>query len=99
MVDLGAKLKELREEQGFSQRQVSMRVGVSSSMISAYESGSRQPSYEVLIKLTRLYKVSADYLLGISGQRTAAVQYSVSLDGLTPSRIALVEQLIKALKE
>lgn len=99
MVELGRKLKELRQERQWTQGYVAQRVGVTASLISAYETGIRQPSYEVLIRLTYLFNVSSDYLLGISGKKTANEQYLVSLDGLTPTKIALVTQLIAMLKE
>ena len=94
MVELGTKLRELRKERNWTQGQVAERIGGTASIVSAYENGIRQPSYEALIRLARLYGVSSDYLLGISGS-----QHLVSLDGLTPSKIALVSQLIDALKE
>lgn len=99
MVELGLRLKELRYERKWTQGQVAERIGVTPSVISAYETGIRMPSYEILIKLVRLFGVSSDYLLGINGKRTADSQYLVSLDGLTPSKIFLVSQLIDALRE
>lgn len=99
MVELGLRLKELRHERNWTQGQVAERVGVTPSVISAYETGIRMPSYEALLKLIRLYGVSADYLLGVSGKRTVDSQYLISLDGLTPSKISLVMQLIDALRE
>lgn len=99
MVELGVRLKELRRERNWTQGQVAERIGVTPSVISAYEIGIRLPSYEALLKLVRLYGVSADYLLGISGKRSSDSQYLVSLDGLSPSKIALVTQLINALRE
>ena len=99
MVELGAKLKELRQERQWTQGYVAQRVGVTASLISAYETGIRQPSYEVLIRLAHLFSVSSDYLLGITGRKTPDDQYLVSLDGLTPAKISLVTQLIAMLKE
>lgn len=99
MVELGTKLRELRRERGWTQAQVAERIGGTASVVSAYENGIRQPSYEALIRLSRLYGVSTDYLLGVSGRRTPDSRHLVSLDGLTPSKIALVTQLIDALKE
>lgn len=99
MVELGVRLKELRRERNWTQGQVAERIGVTPSVISAYEIGIRLPSYEALLKLVRLYGVSADYLLGISGKRSSDSQYLVSLDGLSPAKIALVTQLINALRE
>lgn len=99
MVELGLRLKELRQERRLTQGQVAERIGVTASIISAYENAIRMPSYEALLKLVRLYGVSSDYLLGISGKRTVDSQYLVSLDGLTPSKILLVTQLIDALRD
>lgn len=99
MVDFPTRLRELRKERGLTQGQVAGRLGVTPSMVSAYENGIRQPSYEVLIKIARLYGVSSDYLLGISGRRNPDSQHLVSLDSLSPSNIALVIQIIRALGE
>lgn len=99
MVDFSMRLRELRQERGWTQGQVAGRLGVTPSVVSAYENGIRQPSYEVLIKISRLYGVSSDYLLGISGRRTPDCQHLVSLDRLSPANIALISQLIRALGE
>lgn len=99
MVEFGTKLRELRTERGWTQRQVAERIGGTASIVSAYENEVRQPSYEALVRLARLYGVSTDYLLGLSGKCVSSGQYLVCLDGLTPSNIALVSQLIEALRE
>lgn len=63
MVNLGKKLKSLRLSENLTQSQVAERLNVSKTVISSYENDLRQPSYENLIKLARLYKVSTDWLL------------------------------------
>jgi len=40
-------------------------IGVRVSTISSYEVAARQPSYDVLIKIATLFKVTTDNLLGI----------------------------------
>ena len=62
MVDCSEKLKALREARGLTQLQVANRIGISKAMISAYETASTAPSIEVLIRLSRLFGVSVDYL-------------------------------------
>ena len=99
MVELGTKLKELRKQHEWTQVYVAKKVSVTSSVISAYENGIRQPSYEALIKLARLYGVSTDYLLGVSPKRSPESQHLVSLDGLTPEKISLITQLIDAMRD
>ena len=54
MVDCSEKLRALREARKLTQLQVANRVGVSKTMISAYETASKAPSIEVLTRLSRL---------------------------------------------
>lgn len=58
-----------------TQGQVAERIGGTASIVSTYENGIRQPSYEALLRLSRLYGVSTDYLLGVSGRRTPDSQH------------------------
>ncbi len=99
MIDMSKKLKELRIDMELTQGQVAKRIGVTSSMISAYENGIRQPSYDSLIKLAYLYGVSSDYLLGISDRKAVEPKNLVSLEGLSPAKISLVKQLISELRD
>lgn len=61
MVNFGEKIKKLRKEKKLTQKQLADLAGVAISAISAYESGNRYPSYEVLINLSHIFHVSIDY--------------------------------------
>ena len=65
MVDFGNKLKTLRLQEKWTQAQLAQKIGVTKSVISAYETGLRLPSYDVLIHIAKIFKVSTDYLLGV----------------------------------
>ena len=93
LVNMGQKMKRLRKENGFTQKQIAERIGLAVSAVSSYESGARYPSYEVLIKLARIYHVSADYLLGMTDER------KVDISGLEEEEIVLVSQLVDKLRE
>lgn len=69
-MNLGNKLKSLRTEKKLTQKQLADRVGLATSAISSYEAGSRYPTYEILIKFSRIFHVSTDYLSGIKDTRT-----------------------------
>lgn len=69
MVDCSEKLRTLREARGLTQLQVANRIGVSKAMISAYETASKAPSIEVLIRLSRLFGVSVDYLVCVDAPK------------------------------
>ena len=59
MIDsLGYRLKQLRQERKLKQGQVADIIGVNKRQISAYENDSRQPSYDILIRLAVLYHVN-----------------------------------------
>ena len=57
------KLKELRLQKGFTQRQIADYIGSLPSVYSRYENGDREPSIEVLILLSRFLGVSIDCLV------------------------------------
>ena len=88
MVLIGKKIKELRNKCKYTQSELATLVGVTKSTIAAYENDTRLPSYEVLIKLSHIFKVSLDYLL-LDRQMD-----SVNIDGLNSEQIGAIETLI-----
>ena len=59
------KLKELREENNVSQKEIAKYLNIKQNTYSQYETGKRQLPIDVLIKLARFYKTSTDYILGL----------------------------------
>ena len=70
---IGERLKRLRLERGFSQRELAA-PGVSYAYISRIEAGTRQPSVKALRRLAAKLGVSADYLETGSDLDPAAVR-------------------------
>lgn len=68
-VKVGVRLRDLRNEFGYTQTQVAAQLGISNSAQSQYEAGKRVPDFELLCKLAQLYDVSTDYLLGMTDFR------------------------------
>jgi len=58
------RLKNLREIDNLTQEQLAEKIGVSTSTIGLYETGARNPSRGSLTKLSTLFDVSMDYLMG-----------------------------------
>lgn len=69
LMNMGKRFKELRK----TQQQLADRIGLAPSAISSYESGARYPSYDVLIKYSKIFHVTTDYLLGIDELNTVDV--------------------------
>ena len=59
------KLKELREENCYTQNQISEYLNIKQNTYSQYENEKRQLPIDVLIKLAKFYKVTTDYILGL----------------------------------
>ncbi len=73
LLNMGKRLKELRTDRKLTQQQLASQIGLATSAISSYESGNRYPSYEVLIKYSKIFHVTTDYLLGIESLDTVDV--------------------------
>lgn len=58
--------KQERERNGLTQSELAELLGVSQQTISKYENGSREPDLENLIRMSKIFHVTTDYLLGLS---------------------------------
>lgn len=83
-----SRLKQLRLNKNLRQEQVANLIGVNKSAISTYENNTRQPSFEILVRLATLYRVSTDYLLGRTDSR------SLDLSGLTDEEAAAISEIV-----
>ena len=92
MVDFGNILKTLRLKENMTQAQLAQKLGLTKSVISAYETGLRLPSYDILINIAKIYNVSTDYLLGLERKQ------ELDLSGLSQEEIDALLNLIKAMK-
>ena len=57
-------LKEIRISRKLKVQEVSEYLCCLPSVYSRYENGKREPSIDILLKLSKLYSVSVDYLIG-----------------------------------
>ena len=58
------RIRDLREDMGLNQTQVAKMLGMSQTGYSKYETGENDVPTQVLIKLSRFYNTSVDYILG-----------------------------------
>jgi len=87
------KLKALRTAKKMSQKDLADKVGVAKSVVSFYESGDKFPSYDVLIKISRIFNVTTDYLLGVERERM------LDVSELSEDDISVVNTVVEALKK
>jgi len=63
------RLRDLREDADMNQTQVAKYLDMSQTGYSKYETGENNIPTQVLIKLSKLYNVSVDYLLGLTDKK------------------------------
>ena len=68
-MNFGIILKNLRQDNNLTQEELAEKINTSRSNIANYENEKNKPSIEVLEKLSTLFDVSIDYLLGKSDVR------------------------------
>lgn len=60
--EIGKLIKELREKENKTQEQLSNELNISRSSLSNIERGNQNPSIDILIKISQIFKVSLEYL-------------------------------------
>ena len=60
------RLKEIRDERGYTQNQIAKYLHVKQCTYSLYENEKRQIPLDMLIALSAIYEVSTDYLLELT---------------------------------
>ena len=69
MSAFSARLQQVRQERGFSRKEIAEVLQVTPRAYQYYEEGKREPDYDKLILLARHLNISADYLLGLTDKR------------------------------
>lgn len=83
------KIKELREKAGYSQAQLAKKLDVTRASVNAWEMGLSAPTTPYIVAMSKLFHVSADYILGLESK------LSLSIEDYTDEEISLVYSLIK----
>ena len=89
--EFGERLKGLRTGFPMTQQRLADEIGVTKSVVSAYETSSRYPSYPSRLRIAEVFGVSTDYLLGRDTGRV------LDVSALSEENLQLVAQLVQAL--
>ena len=86
---IAEKLKALREQLGMTQTDLAKKLGLTRSSVNGWEMGLSVPSTPVLAELSRTFRVSADYLLGLEGESV------IKIGNLTEKEVAVLVDIIE----
>jgi len=90
---LGERLKLLRQAHNLNQVQLAEELHVSKQSVSNWENNSIMPSIEILLKISKYFRVSTDYLLELD-DRTY-----IEVTGLSDRQVAHIQVIIKDIIE
>ena len=86
------RIRELRHSLGINQVEFGKRLNVTKQCISNWENNNIMPSIDMLIRISKTFSVSADYLLGLENQQT------LDVSGLSAEQILHLQARINDLK-
>ncbi len=70
----GQRVQEIRKLNHETQKDLGEAIGMSSNNVSEMENGKKTTVSEKIVKICRHYRVSADYLLGLSDDLEGGVE-------------------------
>ncbi len=86
-------LKKLRREKGLTQQEIAKLLNISQATYWGYEIGKYEPSIEILIKLSKILKVSVDKLIGNENK------FSIDISNMNEVQQELITNYIETIKE
>lgn len=90
---LNERIKQLRLERGLSQVDLARKLSVSKQSVSNWENDNILPSIEMLVKLSHLFSVSTDFLLGEDDR------LYIEITGLNSTQLTHIQQIIDDIRD
>ena len=87
------RIKELRLALRMNQVEFANKLNVTKQCISNWENGYIQPSIDTLIRIAKIFSVSADWLLGLDHQNV------LDVSGLSMEKIVHLQNIVNDLKK
>jgi len=94
--NFGDRIKHLRKKRGLNQSELAEILGVSRTMISAYESDMRKPSYENLITIVMYFNVSMDWMFGNADEKEPIM---LDLSKFKDEQAAVIQNIARTYEE
>ena len=86
---ISKKIRQLRKEQGWTQKQLSEKLHVGKTTVSNYETGYSEPDIDMLNKMAKLFNVSVDTILGNKNPVEGQDYITINVYGSIPAGIPI----------
>ena len=91
--ELAENIRKLRVQKHLTQKELGIKLGITTSTVASYESQDRLPSIAVLIKLSSVFNVSIEYLLGVNKNKT------IDVSELSDKQVSALNVIVEQFKE
>lgn len=93
MEEIGARLRQLIEDKGMTQKELANKVGCTEAAISHYIKGDRIPRASVLAKIAIALNTTSDYLMeGIPADVTGELDYAKKLIARNVTQMSVADK-------
>jgi transcriptional regulator with XRE-family HTH domain len=104
---LGIRITQLRKERGMTQAELARAIGVSQQSVFAYELGDRRVSVLILAKLSKVFSISVEQLMGMTTPAPLrkrrlsprAMRHAERIQGLSKTQQRFVVRIIDVLED
>ncbi len=93
VLNIADRIQYLREKNGLTQTDLAKRLGISRSAVNSWEMSISTPSLSNVLEMTRIFGVSADYILSISDR------VSVDITELKNEEREVIFKLVECMKK
>lgn len=90
-------LRNMREDCNLTQKQMAERLGIPVTTYRNYENTYREPSFEILVKICEILKVSTDELLGIRNENAKYASIFTKIKGLNENKLQILNVFVNFL--
>ena len=70
---VGKKIRELRRKAELTQSELAKKIGVSTGAVGLWEVNKREPDIDILLKMSKIFDVTIDYILGNDETNTLTI--------------------------
>ena len=103
-VSYSNRIRSLRKKLKMTQKQMAEQLFIDQSTLATYENGTREIPIDILVKLSKMYGISVDYLLGVSDfavldDALVRTQTKELIDSLSATQVFEVKGYIRRMIE
>ena len=99
-IQIGERIRELREIQGYTREGLAEKIDISSKFLYEIEVGKKSFSADTLCRIAKALSVSCDYImLGEETEHRSAEKVICVLETLDPKLVSRVHDLLKILSQ